>query len=178
MEQIRFPIGYFEPVLHPTSEERFCFINQIPEITITLRSLVINLDADQLQIPYRSDGWTITQIVHHLADNDMNAYIRFKRALTEDTPLPGSYREDLWAELHDYRTVPIETSILLLEHLHSRFLILLHGLKPEDYSRKLRTQVLGDITLDTALQRFVWHNRHHIAQIESLIDRRGWKEVY
>lgn len=172
MDQIRFPVGHFEPVLHPTSEERTTFISQIPEITVTLRALLKNLEAEQLQTPYRTDGWSITQIVHHLADNDMNAYIRFKRALTEDMPVSGSYREDLWAELHDYKNVPIETSIVLLEHLHSRFLILLHGMKAEDYSRKLRTQVLGDITLDTALQRFVWHNRHHIAQMKSLIDYR------
>ncbi|UNK16953.1 putative metal-dependent hydrolase [Paenibacillus sp. N3/727] len=170
MERIRFPLGHFEPILNPTSEERKNFINQIPDITITLRNLLKNLEFDQVRIPYRPDGWTIQQIVHHLADNDMNAYLRFKRALTEDEPLSDSYREDLWAELNDYREVPIETSISLLEILHSRFLILLNGLNPEDYNRKFRTQVLGKITLDTALQRFVWHNQHHMSQIKAFID--------
>jgi hypothetical protein len=169
LDNIRFPIGPFEPIVNPTLEERVHFINQIPELIKILRNMVTNVEPDRLHIPYRPNGWTIQQIVHHLADNDMNAYIRFKRALTEDEPLSGSYREDLWAELNDYRDVPIENSLLLLEVLHGRFLILLRGLKPDDFKRKLRTQVLGSITLDIALQRFVWYNRHHIAQIETFI---------
>jgi mRNA-degrading endonuclease YafQ of YafQ-DinJ toxin-antitoxin module len=173
-KNIRFPIGQFEPVISPSFEERVDFINQIPEITNALRKITKDLNPDQLNIPYRQDGWTIKQIIHHLADNDMNAYLRFKRALTEDKPMSSSYREDLWAELSDYRDVSIENSILLIETLHSRFLILLKGLKPDDFRRKLKTQVLGNITLDVALQRFVWHNRHHISQIESLIKSKGW----
>ncbi|MCD9025473.1 YfiT family bacillithiol transferase [Cohnella silvisoli] len=174
MEKLRFPIGHFEPILTPSSEERQSFINQIPNISITLRSLLKDLTPNQLQTPYRLNGWTIQQIVHHLADNDMNAYLRFKRALTEEEPLADSYREDLWAELSDYKNVPIETSLLLLEILHSRFLILLNGLNPDDFNRRLRTQVLGKITIDTALQRFVWHNQHHISQIKSLIVSKCW----
>jgi hypothetical protein len=169
VDNIRFPIGQFEPIINPTLEDRANFVNQIPIITMTLRNITKGLQSDQLNIPYRQDGWTIKQIVHHLADNDMNAYLRFKRALTEDEPMSSSYREDLWAELSEYRDAPIENSLLLIETLHSRFLILLNGLKPDQFRRKLRTQVLGSITLDTALQRFVWHNRHHISQIESLI---------
>jgi hypothetical protein len=174
VEIIRFPIGQFEPIINPSLEDRANFVNQIPKITKTLRNIMKDLQPDQLNIPYRQDGWTIKQIVHHLADNDMNAYLRFKRALTEDEPISSSYREDLWAELSEYRDVPIENSLLLIETLHSRFLILLNGLKPDQFRRKLKNQVLGSITLDTALQRFVWHNRHHISQIESLIKPRGW----
>jgi hypothetical protein len=174
VDKIRFPIGQFEPILNPSFEERINFINQIPDITFTLRNILKDLKPNQLQTPYRPDGWTITQIFHHLADNDMNAYLRFKRALTEYEPLSDSYREDLWAELNDYKDVSIETSLLLLETLHSRFLILINGLKADDFNRRLRTQVLGIITLDTALQRFIWHNRHHISQIKSLIDFKGW----
>lgn len=174
MDPIRFPLGLFEPVPNLSFEERRSFINQIPEITRTLRALLEHLNEDQLQIPYRPEGWTIKQIVHHLADNDMNAYLRFKRALTEDEPLSDSYREDLWAKLVDYKDVPIETSLILLEALHNRFFTLLNGLNPDDFNRKLRTRLLGTITLDTALQRFVWHNRHHISQIHSLIERKGW----
>ncbi len=170
----RFPIGQFELITNISFEDRVNYINQIPEIIETLRNIVKNLKPDQLDIPYCQDGWTIKQIVHHLADNDMNAYLRFKRALTEDKPMSSSYREDLWAELSDYRDVPFETSLLLIEALHSRFLILLNSLKPDDFRRELRTQVLGSITLDTALQRFIWHNRHHISQIESSINTKGW----
>lgn len=167
MDLIRFPIGKFEPIMNPTSEDRAHLINQIPEIARSLRTIVKDLQPEQLNIPYRQGGWTIKQIIHHLADNDMNAYLRFKRALTEEEPTASSYREDLWAELRDYEDVPVENSLILLETLHSRFLTLLKGLKPEDFSRTLRTQVLGAISLDGALQRFIWHNWHHISQIES-----------
>jgi len=167
VDLIRFPIGKFESIMNPTSEDRAHLINQIPEIARSLRTIVKDLQPEQLNIPYRQGGWTIKQIIQHLADNDMNAYLRFKRALTEEEPTASSYREDLWAELCDYEEVPVENSLILLETLHSRFLTLLKGLKPEDFSRTLRTQVLGAISLDGALQRFIWHNRHHISQIES-----------
>lgn len=169
MNKVQFPIGQFVLIPNPSVEERLNFIDQIPGITMTLRNLLKDITPKQLHTSYRPDGWTIQQIVHHLADNDMNAYLRFKRALTEDEPLSDSYREDLWAELSDYKDVPIETSLLLLETLHSRFLTLLNGLSPEAFNRRLRTQVLGLITMDTALQRFIWHNQHHISQIRSIV---------
>ncbi|MBP3961987.1 YfiT family bacillithiol transferase [Paenibacillus lignilyticus] len=174
MDDIRFPIGPFQAAPIATHEERAALIKEIPNIAKALRKLVRSLGSEQLDIPYREDGWSARQIVHHLADNDMNAYLRFKRALTEEEPLGATYREDLWAELHDYREVPIEDALDLLELLHRRFMTLLQGLKPEQFSRKLRTLALGSITLDTALQRFVWHNRHHAAQIESLWFRLSW----
>lgn len=171
---MQYPIGQFSPRHNITCKERSNLINQISIITNTLKEICKSLDSDQRNTPYRPEGWTINQIIHHLADNDMNAYIRFKRALTEDEPLANSYREDLWAELIDYRDIPIENSIRLLGILHERFIILLKNLSPDDFQRKLRTQVLGLITLDIALQRFIWHNRHHIAQIESIIISKGW----
>jgi len=165
---IRFPIGSFEPNTNMTDEERSHIIRQIPEISLRLRAIMEGLTPDQLDTSYRQGGWTIRQIVHHLADNDMNAYLRFKRALTEDEPMASSYREDRWAELPDYQETSIEDSIDLMELLHRRFYILVRKMEPETFKRKLRTEVLGSITLDTALQRFVWHNRHHLAQIELL----------
>lgn len=173
-DTIRFPIGPFQATASPSQEERNQIINQIPEITKTLRQRISRLQPGQLQIPYRPNGWNIRQIVHHMADNDMNAYIRFKRALTEESPVASSYRQDLWAELTDYKEVPVENSLLLLEALHQRFFILLRGLGAEDFNRELSTSVLGTITLDIALQRFLWHDRHHTAQIEALINSRGW----
>jgi len=167
MDNLRFPMGHFEPIINISQEERTKLINQIPEINKTLRNITKELEPDQLDLPYRQNGWTIKQIIHHLADNDMNAYIRFKRALTEDEPMASSYREDLWAELIDYTNLPVENSLILIEILHNRFAVLLKGLKSDDFSRPLKTQVLGSITLDIALQRFVWHNKHHIAQIET-----------
>jgi hypothetical protein len=182
-DNIRFPIGHFEPRLEFTDENRKHTIDQIPEIAKTLREITQDLNGEQLRIPYRTGGWTVTQIVHHLADNDMNAYIRFKRALTEDEPLASSYREDLWASLQEYQDLAMEDSIMLLEILHKRFLTLLRGLQPEQFRRKLRTEVLGAISLDVAIQRFVWHGQHHIAQIKSLksvteIGKLNQEEIY
>ncbi|KQN98973.1 YfiT family bacillithiol transferase [Paenibacillus sp. Leaf72] len=167
MDHIRFPIGQFKPVINRTDEERVFLITRIPEIIKTLRMILSDLEPAQINIPYRQDGWTVKQIVHHLADNDMNAYLRFKRALTEEGPMANSYREDLWAELSDYKNIPIEDSLLLIEILHRRFLILLNHSRTEDFRRTLKTQALGEVTLDIALQRFIWHNEHHIAQIQS-----------
>ncbi|ANY67879.1 metal-dependent hydrolase [Paenibacillus sp. BIHB 4019] len=174
MDHIRFPIGQFKPVINPTDEERVFLINRIPEIIKTLRMILSNMEPAQINIPYRQDGWTVKQIVHHLADNDMNAYLRFKRALTEEGPMANSYREDLWAELSDYKNIPIEDSLLLIEILHKRFLILLNHSTTEDFRRILKTQALGEVTLDIALQRFIWHNEHHIAQIQSSIKKNEY----
>ncbi|MDQ0060845.1 YfiT family bacillithiol transferase [Paenibacillus harenae] len=163
--RLRYPIGKFEPVVDVAAEIRAGFVEQIPDIVVSLKRLTASLTPEQLDRPYREGGWSIKQIVHHMADNDMNAYLRFKRALTEDEPLGNSYREDLFAELSDYKDVPVENSIALLEILHKRFRVLLQGMNEEDFHRRLATQALGSITLDIALQRFVWHNRHHTAQI-------------
>jgi hypothetical protein len=174
VDKLRYPIGHFVPIPNPSVEERNNCIKQIPDISKSLRDMLKNFNLDQLQTPYRTSGWTIQQVVHHLADNDMNAYLRLKRALTEDEPLSDSYREDLWAELSDYKDVPIENSLSILEMLHSRLIILLSSLSADDFNRRLKTQALGVITIDIALQRFVWHNWHHISQIRYLKDCNGW----
>ncbi|NIK76474.1 hypothetical protein FHS15_001599 [Paenibacillus castaneae] len=132
-----------------------------------------HLSSGQLLTPYRPGGWTVQQVVHHMADNDMNAFIRFKRALTEDVPTASSYHEDLWAELMDYQT-PIETSLVLMHSIHSRFVALLHSLHPTDYQRMFISPTHGLMSLDAAAQRYAWHGRHHIAQIASLKERMDW----
>lgn len=165
MDILRYPIGQFVPDHHPSMEDRQQLINEIPKLTQSLKIEVLTLSPAQLKLTYRSGSWNIQQIVHHMADNDMNAYLRLKRALTEEQPEASSYREDLWAELSDYKDVPVTTSISLLEALHSRFHLLLQKLVPEDFNRAFTTQALGLITVDVAIQRFVWHNLHHIAQI-------------
>ena len=174
MDTLRYPIGEFKAVQETTHEQRNQWIQSIAEMPSNLRQAVEGLKLEQLSTPYRPGGWTIQQVVHHLADNDMNAYIRFKRGLTEDHPTAGSYREDLWAELSDYRDTPIETSILLLESLHSRFVTLLVKLQPTDFQKSFSSPTFGDMTLDVAIQRYSWHGRHHIAQITSLRERTGW----
>ncbi|WP_029419938.1 YfiT family bacillithiol transferase [Alicyclobacillus macrosporangiidus] len=174
MGDLRYPIGMYEPVLEVSGEDRKQLIREVEIQPAILRATVEKLTSEQMETPYRPGGWTIRQVVHHLADNNMNAYIRFKRGLTEDTPSSPSYREDLWAELPDYRQIPVGESLTLLDVLHRRFAVLLWALNPQDFRRTVAHSTLGVISLDTALHRFVWHNRHHIAQITRLCERMGW----
>ncbi|QGQ96493.1 putative metal-dependent hydrolase [Paenibacillus psychroresistens] len=174
MEQLRYPIGRFQHQQQPTQEQLNQWIIEISEMPRVLRLVVQNLTLEQLQTPYRLGGWTIQQVVHHIEDNDMNAFIRFKRALTEDNPISGSYHENLWAELSDYLIAPIEPSLILLEALHSRFVILLNSLHASDFQKTFTSPTHGNMTLEVATHRYAWHNRHHIAQITSLIERSGW----
>ncbi|WP_274654371.1 DinB family protein [Paenibacillus humicola] len=120
MDELRYPIGKFAPVQDPTPEQRNRWIEELVRTGEILRLTVANLTEEQLRSPYRPGGWTIRQVVHHMADNGMNAFIRFKRALTEDHPAASSYREDVWAELSDYQ-LPLEPSLRLLEAVHIRF---------------------------------------------------------
>lgn len=174
MDRLSYPVGQFTAVQEMNEERRKQVIDSIAEIPDKLRHAVNGLGIDQLATPYRPRGWTVQQVVHHLADAEMNAYIRFKRGLTEERPLSGTFREDLWAELDDYQDVSIETSISLLEALHTRFVKLLLKLKPSDFERLVTSPTHGDMTLDVAIQRFSWHACHHIAQITSLRERMGW----
>lgn len=174
MSNLSYPIGQFVAVQEPTDEQRKQFIASIAVITDELRQAIEGLTAEQLTTPYRSEGWTVQQVVHHLADAGMNAYFRFKRGLTEDLPLAGTFREDLWAELNDYRDEPVDTSVLLLEALHKRFVTLLVALNSVDFKRSVRSPTHGEMTLDAAVQRYSWHARHHIAQVTSLRERSGW----
>ncbi|GAA3404147.1 YfiT family bacillithiol transferase [Paenibacillus hodogayensis] len=173
MDKLRYPLGAFEPVPSPTTEQRAVWREAVTEMAAVLRQTVEPLSREQLLTPYRPGGWTVQQVIHHMADNDMNAFIRFKRALTEDCPAASSYREDLWAELPDYR-LPVEASILLLESVHIRFAAVLRFLQPSDYARAFTSPSHGTMSLDIALQRFVWHDRHHIAQIAALRENMQW----
>lgn len=170
----RYPIGLYEPISELSEHNRQVLIREVETQPSLLRSIVEPMTREQLETPYRPGGWTVQQVVHHLADNNMNAYIRFKRGLTEDAPSSPPYREDLWAELPDYRLLPVEESLVLLNVLHRRFAVLLSALESREFRRTLSHSVLGQITLDTALHRFVWHTRHHVAQITSLCERFGW----
>lgn len=169
MDQVKYPIGHFQPQNNLSNDQLINFINQIPELIKKLKALLNGMEDHKLNVPYRKNGWTIKQIIHHIADNDMNAYLRFKRGLTEENPIASTYREDLWAELNDYKKLPIENSLVLIEILHQRFFYLLIELEQEDFKRTIQTEVLGRITLEIAIQRFIWHNKHHIAQIEGLL---------
>jgi uncharacterized damage-inducible protein DinB len=131
------------------------------------------LREQQLDTPYRPGGWTVRQVVHHVPDSHMNAYVRFKLALTEDAPTIKPYAEDRWAKLSD-SSAPLETSLTLLENLHSRWVLLLRSLSEEDWGRTFRHPELGVRRLDQTLGLYAWHGLHHTAHVTSLRQRMGW----
>ena len=171
---LRFPIGRYHPVREVSPavrEEWICELESLPE---NLRNAVAGLSDTQLDTPYRPGGWTVRQVVHHLPDSHMNSYVRFRLALTEDTPSIKAYEEDKWAELPDARKSPIEPSLLLLDGLHQRFTTLLRSLKPEEFAKTFRHPELGEVRLDWNLGLYAWHSRHHVAQITNLRVRENW----
>jgi hypothetical protein len=171
---LRYPIGEFQRPDHITDAQRRECIDAIAEAPARLASAVAGLTPVQLDTPYRPGGWTVRQVVHHVPDSHMNAYVRFKLALTEDEPTIKPYEEARWAELADSKTPPIEPSLALLENLHKRWVILLRSLASEQWSRKFRHPALGTLTLDQNLALYAWHGKHHVAHITSLRQRNGW----
>jgi hypothetical protein len=175
MEDLRFPIGRFVPPPKTASpEQRLEWIEQIARAPAELRAAIGGLSADQLDTPYRPEGWTIRQVAHHLPDSHMNAYTRFKLALTEDHPTIKPYREEKWAELPDSQLMPPEVSIALLDALHTRWVTLLRSLSATQLSRKFHHPETGIKTLEETLALYAWHGRHHVAHITSLRERKGW----
>lgn len=172
--ELRYPIGKFH-FSGPSAEDRKQFLADIEEAPKQLRAAVAGLSREQLNTPYRDGGWTVQQVVHHLPDSHMNAYSRFKLALTEDEPLIKTYNETRWAELSDSRTTPIETSLSLMEALHERWMNLLRGMSAGDYSRKMNHPEWGPLSLDHTLALYAWHGRHHVAHITNLRARKKWQ---
>lgn len=172
---LRYPIGKYTSRDALAPAERAAAIADIEAAPKSLRNAVAGLSREQLGTPYRPGGWTVRQVVHHLADSDMNAYIRLKLALTENEPTIKTYEENLWAELADSREAPVEVSLALHEALHERWEILLRSMRAEDFSRLLRHPEHGAMSADHLVSLYAWHGRHHIAHITSLREREGWK---
>jgi DinB superfamily len=170
---LRYPIGKFQRE-DARPERRSQHIQQIETAPTELRAAVAGLTADRLDTPYHPGGWTVRQVVHHLPDSHMNAYVRMKLALTEEVPTIKTYDEALWAELADLRTTPIEIPLRLFESLQQRWTHLLRSLAPADFSRRLRHPELGTLSLDEVLALYAWHGRHHVAHVASLRGRNGW----
>jgi hypothetical protein len=139
-----------------------------------MRAAVQGLSPQQLDTRYRPQGWTVRQVVHHVPDSHMNAYIRFKLALTETEPTIKPYEQQLWAELADSRETPVENSLILLKCLHQRWVLLLKSISDAGWQRTFRHPELGIVRLDTNLALYAWHGRHHVAHITGLRERMGW----
>ena len=174
MDDLRFPAGKFTLDPSVTPDKRSAWIRRIAEAPSKLREAATGLDERQLQTPYRPDGWTVRQVIHHVPESHMNAFVRFKLALTEDNPTIKPYDEAAWAEVADTARTPIEVSLTLLEALHQRWVILLESMAPVDFAKRLIHPERGQIDLDWMLQLYAWHGHHHVAQITSLRTREGW----
>lgn len=174
MEDLRFPIGEFDHGFDHSVEAREVRIKAIEELPAAVRTAVAGLSDNQLDTPYREGGWTVRQVVHHIADSHANAYCRFKLALTEDSPVIKPYHEGLWAELADSQ-LPVEVSVAMIEGLHGRWAGLLRSMADEDFQREFVHPETGVWKLEAALALYDWHSRHHTAHITALRERMNWK---
>ncbi|HME35123.1 MAG TPA: bacillithiol transferase BstA [Candidatus Sulfotelmatobacter sp.] len=174
MTDLRYPIGKFHYDGPLTEDQKRAFVDDISQAPAKLRAAVKGLTEAQLDTPYRPGGWTVRQTAHHVPDSHMNAYIRFKLALTEQEPTIKPYAEDRWAELADTKTTPVEISLTLLDSLHDRWVRLLRSLSAEQWQRMFRHPELGEMTLEKTLALYAWHGRHHVAHITALRTRNGW----
>jgi uncharacterized damage-inducible protein DinB len=174
MTDLRYPIGKFQYEGSPTPNQSKELLLDIEQAPTRLRAAVKGLSQQQLDTPYRPEGWTVRQVAHHVPDSHLNAYTRFKLALTEDEPTIKPYAEDRWARLADTQATPIEVSLALLDSLHDRWMRLLRSLQPEDWKRTFRHPEMGVMNLEKTLALYAWHGRHHVAHITSLRERNGW----
>ena len=170
---LRFPVGRFAAPATITSGERSNAIATLAELPEQLRHAVDGLTALQLGTPYREGGWTLKQVVHHVADSHMNAVIRVKLALTEDWPTIKPYDEAAWAKLHDI-VAPVEWSLELIESLHARWVLLLQSLDDQQWQRGFNHPESSPMTVELVALLYAWHSRHHVAHITHLRTRESW----
>ena len=169
-----YPVGKFAAPASYTAESRAKMIAEIAAAPAALRAAVSGLTPAQLETPYREGGWTVRQVAHHVPDSHLNAYVRMRLALTEDSPTVKPYDEARWAELPDVKSVPVEVSLALLEPLHTRWVALLKAMTPAQWARTYKHPEYGQVTMEWVLAQYSWHGRHHVAQITGLRERKGW----
>lgn len=174
MDDLRYPTGTFSLDPAPDAAKRRTWIQAIAQAPAALRNAVAGLTDAQLDTPYRPGGWTVRQLVHHVPDSHLNAYVRLKLALTEVGPTIRPYDEGAWASLADTRLTPVETSLTLLAALHERWVVLLDSMREDDFSRSLVHPDRGTVTTGWLLQLYAWHGHHHVAHVTALRKREGW----
>jgi hypothetical protein len=169
----RYPVGKFKPVPTPDAEVRRQSIADLSALPARMREAVKGLSDAQLDTPYREGGWTVRQVVHHVADSHMNGLVRVKLALTEDSPTIKPYKEALWADLPD-ASLPIELSLRIIDGVHARLDAIVAGMSDADYARTFMHPENGLTPLSTWVQLYGWHSRHHVAHITTLRASKGW----
>jgi len=175
LETLRYPIGKFKPPVNIGNDDIQRWIEVLKNYPQQLREAVSGLNDSQLDTPYREGGWTIRQVVHHVPDSHMNAYIRFKLALTEENPSIKPYLEDRWAELPDSKSAPIGVSLDILEGIHKRWVLVLNNMSAPDFKRTFHNpESKVTRTLEVVLCLYDWHAKHHLAHITELKKRMGW----
>ena len=174
MEDPRYPTGKYETKpysIEPLQE----WLSAIQDLPVQMEYSIHNLDDAQLNTPYREGGWTVKQLVHHVSDSHMNAYIRFKLGLTEDHPAIKTYHEELWAEMADTKNLPINISLTLLHALHRRWYEILKNMSETDFQRTLfHPEYKKEMSLWYLLGMYAWHGRHHVAHVTRLREMKGW----
>ena len=170
----RYPIGAFEMPAPVTLARRQQAIDELALTPAKLRAAANGLSDSQLDTPYREGGWTVRQVVHHVPDSHLNAYVRLKLALTEEKPTIKPYDQEAWANLADSRLTPIEVSLTLLSTVHDRWDRLWRSMKSEQFARVLVHPEHGERNMDWLLFLYEWHGRHHTAHITELRKQKGW----
>jgi len=174
MEDLKYPIGQYEKRSTVAPAEREAWIADIAALPERLAEAVRGLTPAQLDTPYRPGGWTVRQVVHHVADSHMNSVVRLKLALTEDAPTIKPYHEELWAELDDARATDVDVSLRLLTALHARWTTVLRGLTEDQWARTFVHPASGPTDLANHAGLYAWHGNHHLAHITNLRRRTGW----
>jgi uncharacterized damage-inducible protein DinB len=174
LEKLKYPIGRYQVADNFNKTSIDNWIKEIESLPQRLTDAVKELKLDQLRTPYRPDGWTVQQVVHHIADSHMNSYIRFKLSLTEDKPMIKPYDEKLWAELPDSTLTDVSVSLDLIKALHKRWTILLKQLSKEELDKEFLRPESGMKKLNETICHYAWHGNHHLAQITSLKQRMNW----
>jgi hypothetical protein len=174
LERLRYPVGRFDPKGELPANARGGALDSIAGTPDRFRKAIAGLTSEQLDTPYRDGGWTIRQVIHHVPDSHVNAYVRFKLALTEETPTIKTYDEAAWARLEDSRATPIESSLAMLESVHRRWDIVMRAMSDTDFGRRLNHPEWGNLDLNFMVRMYEWHGRHHAAHISALRHRMGW----
>jgi len=170
LETLRYPVGRFERVTQPLDRAaRDAHIDTIERAPARFRSLVASLSDAQLDTPYRPGGWTIRQVIHHVPDSHMNAYIRTKLAVTEDNPRITTYEEQLWAEFPEAKHGQVDVSLTLLDALHRRWVAFLRALPDAEFRRTFQHKDMGTVSVEEAVAMYAWHCRHHAAHVEQAL---------